>query len=122
MSQKGRTEPTKQCSEVPVTRWEAFGRWLSGEVDGCTCAGGGMWPHEAGCGFEPLYQFPEGTDESVLRALVTEHNAAIAKIDAAKDFVVALFKLFDSAIREGNERAVVKHAAQELHEMLESDL
>lgn len=30
------------------------GNWLVQEVDGCTCGGGGVYPHEPGCGTEPL--------------------------------------------------------------------
>jgi len=38
--------------------WRAFGGWLAVEVGRCTCAGGGEWPHERHCGYEPMVEVP----------------------------------------------------------------
>lgn len=46
-------ERTAQLRETTADeRWTTYRGMICAEVDSCTCAGGGEWPHEPGCGLD----------------------------------------------------------------------
>jgi hypothetical protein len=54
------TAPTPGPPEAPEPpRFDVMNGYLVEHVGGCTCVGGGEWPHESHCGWEPLVPVEE---------------------------------------------------------------
>lgn len=85
--------PLPEGEGAPPIRERIEGHWLVQEHDGCTCAGGAPYPHEPGCGTEPLVDLRGLPGWDTLEALVlAEHGRphAVPVGDSHKFLDVAL--------------------------------
>lgn len=61
-----------------MNKWEAFNDWVCVDTETHNCAGGAEWPHEPGCGLEPLFQV---NGDEAAKAIVEDHNSLLNQRD-----------------------------------------